>query len=110
MFMLLDDVSPLVRRGLAEALGSSPTAPPAVIQALAADQPDVAVIVVERSPLFIDADLVDLVATGAPAVQRAIAGRAPLQCAVAAAIAEVGTPEACLVLIENPDAGIALFS
>ena len=110
MIMLLDDASPLVRKALAQVLASSQKAPPAVIQALAADQPEVAVPVIERSPLFIDADLVDLVATGGPVVQAAVARRAPLQCAVAAAIAEVGAPEACLVLIENPDAEIALFS
>jgi len=110
MIMLLDDPSPLVRRALAYVLASSPQAPPAIIQALAADQPDVAVIVVERSPLFIDADLVDLVATGAPVVQAAIARRALLQCSVAAAIAEVGTAEACLVLLENPDAEVAPVS
>ncbi|HEY2135305.1 MAG TPA: DUF2336 domain-containing protein [Xanthobacteraceae bacterium] len=110
MIMLLDDASPLVRQALAEALASSQKAPPAVIQALAADQPDIAVIVLERSPLFIDADLVDVVATGTPAVQTAVARRAPLQCAVAAAIAEVGSPESCLVMIENPDADIAQFS
>jgi uncharacterized protein (DUF2336 family) len=110
MIMLLDDGSPLVRRALAEVLASSQKAPPAVIQALAADQPEIAVIVIERSPLFIDADLVDLAATGTPAVQAAVARRAPLQCAVAAALAEVGAPEACLLLIENPDAEIALFS
>jgi uncharacterized protein (DUF2336 family) len=110
MIMLLDDPSPLVRKALACVLASSQKAPPAVIQSLAADQPDVAVPVIERSPLFIDADLVDLVATGGPAVQAAIARRAPLQCAVAAAVAEVGSPEACLLLIENPDADVALFS
>src|SRR5258708_12056353 len=110
MIMLLDDPSPLVRKALAHVLASSQKAPPAVIQALAADQPDIAVIVIERSPLFIDADLVDLAATGSPAVQAAVAPRAPLQCAVAAPIAERGAPEACLVLIENPDAEIALFS
>jgi len=110
MIMLLDDASPLVRRALAEVLASSQKAPPAVIQALAADQPEIAVTVIERSPLFIDADLVDLVATGPSAVQSAVARRAPLQCAVAAAIAEVGSAEACLVLIENLDADIAPFS
>jgi len=110
MLMLLDDPSPLVRRALAEALASSAMAPPTVVQALAADQPDVAVAVVERSPLFIDADLVDLVATGVPAVQAAVARRVPVQCAVAAAIAEVGPAEACLTLVENPDAEIAQFS
>lgn len=110
MILLLDDASPLVRMALAQALASSSQAPAAVIQALAADQPEIAALVLERSPLFIDAELVDQVATGAAAVQAAIARRAPLQCAVAAAIAEVGSAEACLTLIENPDAEVAQFS
>src|SRR5262249_62280343 len=66
MIMLLDDPSPLVRKALSQVLASSQKAPPAVIQSLAADQPEVAVPVIERSPLFIDADLVDLAATGGP--------------------------------------------
>jgi uncharacterized protein (DUF2336 family) len=107
MITLVDDPSPLVRRMLAEALAASPDAPHAVIHALAADQPDIAAVVLERSPLFIDAELVDLVATGDRQLQAAIAGRAPLQCAVAAAIAEVGAAEACLIAIENPRAEIA---
>jgi uncharacterized protein (DUF2336 family) len=110
MIMLLDDASPLVRRALAEALCGSIDAPPAVIHALANDQPDVAAMVLERSELFIDADLVEIVATGCAAVQTAIASRYLLQRSVAAAIAEVGQPEACLTLIENPNADIALFS
>src|SRR5947209_16390999 len=63
MVMLLDDPSPLVRCALAEALASSAEAPPAAILALAGDQPDVAAIVLERSPLLLDTDLVDMVAT-----------------------------------------------
>jgi uncharacterized protein (DUF2336 family) len=66
--------------------------------------------VLERSPLFIDADLVDAVATGRGAVQTGVARRCPLPCSVAAAIAEVGSAEACLVLIENGEADVALFS
>jgi uncharacterized protein (DUF2336 family) len=42
--------------------------------------------------------------------QAAIAGRAGLPRAVAAALAEVGSAEACLILVENPCAEIALFS
>ena len=110
MIMLLDDCSPLVRHALAEALAWSHRAPPPVIHALAADQPDIAAIVLARSPLFIDADLVDLVATGTAAVQTAVARRVPLQCSAAAAIAEVGCAEACLILIENDGAEIAGFS
>src|SRR5690606_33157127 len=62
------------------------------------------------SPLLVDADLVDAVATGTPDIQIAIANRVKLACAVAAAIAEVGAAEACLVLIENLEAEIAPFS
>jgi uncharacterized protein (DUF2336 family) len=110
MLMLLDDPSPLVRRALADALAASRNAPPAIVFALAADQPTIAAPVLALSPLFIDADLVDAAATGAPAVQAAIASRAALPRSVAAAIAEVGTAEACLVLVENHNADIAPFS
>ncbi|HSV22244.1 MAG TPA: DUF2336 domain-containing protein [Xanthobacteraceae bacterium] len=107
MITLLDDPSPLVRRALAEGLAASPDAPHAVIHALASDHCDVAAIVLARSPLLIDADLVDLVATRNGTLQAAIAARAPLQRAVAAAVAEVGSAEACLVAIENPCADVA---
>jgi uncharacterized protein (DUF2336 family) len=110
MLMLLDDPCPLVRRALADALAASPSAPAAVIYALVADQPQIAAPVFALSPLLVDADLVDAVATGSPAVQAAIASRAPLPCSIAAAIAEVGTAEACLVVAENPSADIAPFS
>ncbi len=110
MLMLLDDASPLVRRALADALAASPSAPPAVVLALAADQPQIAAPVLALSPLLVDADLVDAVATGNGAVQVAIASRAGLPRPVAAAIAEVGTAEACLVLAENSAAEIAPIS
>ncbi len=110
MLMLLDDPSPLVRRAMAEVFASSQMAPASVVHALAGDQPDVATLVLERSPLFIDTDLVDLVATGCSAIQAAIARRPMLQRAVAVAIAEVGSGEACLVLLENGEADIAPFS
>jgi uncharacterized protein (DUF2336 family) len=110
MIMLLDDPSPLVRRALADVFASSQKAPQIVVHALAADQPDVAVPVLSRSPLLLEDDLVDLIATGQAETQIAIAGRALLSRPLAAAIAEVGTAEACLVLLENADADIALFS
>ncbi len=106
MIALLDDPSPLVRRALAEALAASPDAPRAVIHALASDHCDIAAVVLARSPLLIDAELVDLVATCDGALQATIATRAPLGRAVAAAIAEVGSAEACLVAIENPCADV----
>jgi uncharacterized protein (DUF2336 family) len=110
MLILLDDPSPLVRRALAEVFASSQKAPPAIVHALAGDQADIALPVLERSPLLLDADLVDLVATGCSQVQVAIARRAPLPRAICAAIAEVGSAVSCLAMIENADADIAPFS
>jgi uncharacterized protein (DUF2336 family) len=110
MIMLLDDPSPLVRRALSEVFASSQRAPRVVVHALAADQADVALPLLERSPLLAEDDLVDLIATGQPEMQVAIAGRVMLSLPLAAAIAEVGSAEACLTLLENSDADIALFS
>jgi uncharacterized protein (DUF2336 family) len=110
MLMLLDDPSPLVRRALAEVFAASDNAPPAVVLGLAEDQPEVAALVLEHSPLLLDADLVDAVATVRPELQAVIARRVRLPRAVSAAIAEVGVAEACLVLMENPHADIAPFS
>lgn len=110
MIMLLDDPSPLVRRALAEVFASSRKAPRVIVHALAADQPDIAMPLLARSPLLLEQDLVDLIATSQPEAQMAIAGRAMLPRSLAAAIAEVGSAEACLTLVENPDADIAPFS
>ena len=110
MIMLLDDPSPLVRRALAEVFATSQKAPLVVVQALATDQPDVALPILACSPLLLEEDLVDLIATGQTDTQVAIASRALLPRSLAAAIAEVGSAEACLALLENADAEIALFS
>jgi uncharacterized protein (DUF2336 family) len=110
MIMLLDDPSPLVRQALAQNLSSSAKAPHSVIHALASDQPDIAAIVLEQSPRLIDADLVEIIAAGEPSAQAAIARRMFVPCPVAAALAEVASAEACLLLLENPQAEIAVFS
>src|SRR5580700_4778229 len=110
LLMLLDDPSPLVRQAMAEVFARSPEAPGAIVQALSLDQPSVALPVLEHSPLLIDADLVDIVATGNCEMQCAIARRIHLPASVCAAIAEVGSAAAALELIENPYAELAPFS
>src|SRR3954452_2714145 len=110
LLMLLDDPSPLVRQAMAEVFARSASAPAAIVEALAIDQASVALPVLEHSPLLIDADLVDLVATGNSEIQCAIARRIHLPASVCAAIAEVGSPASALELIENPDAELAPFS
>ncbi|RTL49201.1 MAG: DUF2336 domain-containing protein [Bradyrhizobiaceae bacterium] len=110
MLMLLDDASPLVREAMAQVFAGEASAPRAIVASLASDQPSVAMPVLEFSPLLMDADLVDLVATGTCETQRAIARRFELPSPVCAAIAEVGSAAAALELIENPDADLASFS
>src|SRR5262249_15545709 len=110
LIMLLDDPSPLVRGELARALAFSEHAPPAVILGLAADQPEVASWVLEHSPLLLDADLVDAVATGERQAQAAIAHRAKLPPAGSAGIAGGGAGGSGLVLVENPSAAVGPLS
>ncbi len=110
LLMLLDDPSPLVRQSMAEVFARSTEAPAAIVQALSVDQPSVALPILEHSPLLIDADLVDIVATGNCDTQCAIARRSGLPASVCAAIAEVGSAAAALELIENAYAELAAFS
>src|SRR5271163_1088338 len=110
LLMLLDDASPLVRQAMAEVFARSSEAPAAIVQALSLDQPSVALPILEHSPLLIDADLVDIVATGNCQMQCAIARRIKVPPPVCAAIAEVGSASAALELIENPNAELAPFS
>src|SRR5258708_4421613 len=75
LLMMLDDASPRVRQAMAEVFARSAEAPAAVVQALSLDQPSVALPILEHSPLLIDADLVDIIATGDSEMQSAIAPR-----------------------------------
>src|SRR3972149_6262323 len=59
--VLLGDPPPLVRRALADVLSSSAEAPQTLVLALANDQPEIAEIMVARSPLLTEAELVDLI-------------------------------------------------
>src|ERR1700733_12884519 len=110
LLMLLDDASPLVRQAMAEVFARSAEAPAAIVQALSLDQASVALPVLEHSPLLIDADLVDIIATGNCEMQCAVARRVNLPASVCAAIAEVGSAAAALELIENAYAELAPFS
>lgn len=110
LLMLLDDASPMVREAMAQVFAFSEDAPPAIVHALAQDQHAIAALVLEGSPLFMDVELVDLVATGSDAHQSAIARRRDLPASVSAALAEVGSPQACLELVENPEAQLMEFS
>lgn len=108
--LLLDDTSSKVRQSIADALSMSHHAPIQIIAALASDVPEVANLILARSPLLTDADLIDRVATGQKATQEMIADRPSVSMPVAAAIAELGEPEACALLLANGGADIASLS
>ncbi len=100
--MLLEDPAPGVRLALAEGFGAWKSAPRHVITALARDNIDISAIVLSRSPVFYDAELIDVVATGMVEQQIAIACRPWISPALVAAICEVGHADACLGLLMNP--------
>jgi uncharacterized protein (DUF2336 family) len=108
--LLLDDPSAKVRLAMAEPLSMSRKAPPQIIAAMASDSIEIASLVLGRSPLFTEADLIDRVAVAPTVVQCVIASRPWVGISLAAAIAEVGDPEACVALLENTGADIAAIS
>jgi uncharacterized protein (DUF2336 family) len=107
---LLDDPSAKVRLAMAEVLSMSQNAPLQIVSALAGDQPEIASLVLTRSPVLTEHDLIDRVASGDDNVQRAIAERPLVSMQLAAAIAEVGCITACLALLRNEGAEIASLS
>src|SRR6202008_381690 len=96
--ILLYAPAPTARFALADALASSPAAPRHAILTFAADQIDIAAMVVARSPVFLDWELVDLVASMSDTLQEAIASRPHVSPGVAAALTELGGPFACRLL------------
>ena len=101
MTALLDDGSAMVRRALAAAVCTASDAPRTLILALAADEPEVAAAVLQRSPVLTDADLVDCARTGDVIAQTALARRPNLPPGATAALAEIGQRDAVLALIGN---------
>jgi uncharacterized protein (DUF2336 family) len=110
LYSLLDDSSPIVRKSLAEAFASAIDAPHAIVLALANDQSAISSIVLGRSPLLSDAELIDCAAIGDAFAQAAIALRPRLSMSVSAALAEIGSREALIALAVNSGAEIAEFS
>ncbi len=107
---MLDDPSPLVRRALAEGFSGARRAPPAIVLALALDQSDIASVVLSRSPLLTDAQLIDCAAVGDAVVQAAIALRPELSPAVCSALAEIAPREALIALAVNEGANLPEFA
>lgn len=109
MIHLLDDPSSAVRFALSESLAEEPSAPRAVILALAEDQPDIACPVITFSPVLTDMDLVDIAGRGSSMTRGLIAARPELGRGVAAAIAEIGDTAEAVILLENDSAELSRY-
>lgn len=107
---MLDDPSPLVRQAMAETLADSPEAPRHLVIALANDRSEIAAVVLARSPVLVDADLVDCAAMGDGPIRTAIARRPYVSVGTSAALAEIAAADALTVLVGNPGAEIADLS
>ncbi len=99
--VLLEDPSPLVRAALAEGLASEARAPRHLLVRLAADQPDIAAIVLGRSPLFTAFELIEAIRQGGAALKLAIARRPGLPAEVASVLLDTGDGDILLALATN---------
>lgn len=110
MMLALDDEEPAIRLALARALADHPDAPRTVIVGLAADRGEIAAVVLERSPVVNEAELIHHTVVGDLAAQTAIACRRCLGAPAAAALAEVGELQAVLALARNKTAALPHFA
>ena len=108
--LLLEDPSPKVRLALAEGLAPVGHAPRGIMLGLANDQIEVAGRVIALSPVLADNDLIEIVASGRPALQQFVAFRRPLSVPVTAALAEVGEAQAVADMLDNTHVSIARIS
>jgi uncharacterized protein (DUF2336 family) len=106
LLLALDDGAVLVRRALAQGLASSEFAPRSIVLGLAQDVSMVAAHVLLKSPVLVDADLVDVIITGDAIAQTAIALRPALSAPLAVAIARHGSLDAALALVSNDGAEV----
>lgn len=94
-----------VRKGLAAHIAESPLLPKPMIERLLADVNDVALPIVQLSPLLSDDELIGQIERGEQ-FQQAIAVRPEVSSPVAGALVEQGTEAAVSALIRNPGADV----
>jgi len=99
---LLEDRALQVRLALADAFGAHAVVPRHIILSLADDCADTAMIVLSRSPVFTDEELVERIAAGTEEHQMAIGCRPWLNAPVVSALCYYGGREACLAVLTNP--------
>ena len=106
--LLVRDPENNVRRALAEAVAASANLPHSVATRLARDELDVARPMLERSPVFSDEDLAEIVHTHAMQYALAVARRKHLSEALSDLLADTNEPEVVAALTGNPGAQLSV--
>lgn len=107
MRSIVHQVEMSVRMALAERLAERPEAPHDLILLLANDRIEVARLVIERSMVLNEEDLLAIIQRTSIAHQKAVAGRPDVTEAVSAALSESICPEVLETLIRNTTAKIS---
>lgn len=105
--LVLDDHSISVRAALAWEMASSAKAPRTLVVGLAHDEAEVAAIVLARSPLMTEADLIDCAKHGEALSHLAIAMRDEVTERVASALVAVAGPRTITALLANAGAHLS---
>ena len=105
--LMAADATELVRKTIAETLKASIDVPRDVALKLARDVESISLPMLNFSPVFTDADLIDIVRLGGPVRQLAIARRPTLSRNVADVLAEHGSERALAAACANDNADFA---
>ena len=105
--LMAADATELVRKTIAETLKASIDVPRDVALKLARDVESISLPMLNFSPVFTDADLIDIVRLGGPVRQLAIARRPTLSRNVTDALAEHGSERALAAACANDNADFA---
>lgn len=106
LLMAIEDPATAVRKTLAEVLGTSPTAPRALVLALVQDRVEIAGIVLANSPVLTDADLIASIRKGDPLHAYAVAMRAEVPVAVSSVLVREADAPVLRGLLKNDGAQI----
>jgi uncharacterized protein (DUF2336 family) len=105
--LMAADATELVRKAIAETLRGSIDVPRDVALRLARDVESISLPMLNFSPVFTDADLIDIVRLGGPVRQLAIARRPTLSRKVTEVLAEHGSERALAAACANDNADFA---
>jgi uncharacterized protein (DUF2336 family) len=103
---VLDDPVPVVRRALAIAFSEQPAAPRHIVLGLATDQAEVAGLLIARSPLLTEADLIDIAVTGERLSLMAVAFRPDVTRRISRAIVARQDFDSAFTLVGNASSEI----